>query len=235
MSTGAFAECRAEWGTNDVFDMSGNAKEWTATEPETGLYEIRGGGYSNIEGGRKCAYDFTVGDANFSFQNTGFRCCHYTAPTCATYTSTNVPLTISGAGTSNSTLSVATGGAIADVDVVSVTGTTTRFSHLRFRLTSPDGTQITLVPANQCASNDNWNFGFDDDAAQPGSTFCNNNPVGRSLIWQPTTTFGASAGALAAFDGESSSGTWTLEMTDSDGSSSNPTLTGWGLQICNYP
>jgi hypothetical protein len=41
------------------------------------LHEIRGGSYNNIEPGRTCGFDFTVGNEAFSFPNTGFRCCLY--------------------------------------------------------------------------------------------------------------------------------------------------------------
>jgi hypothetical protein len=58
--------------------MSGNVKEWTATERGSAdVHSIRGGSYNNVEGGRTCGFDFTVGDENFAFVNTGFRCCYY--------------------------------------------------------------------------------------------------------------------------------------------------------------
>ena len=73
-----FPMCYAEWGSSDVFDMSGNVKEWTNTQRgSTDVHSIRGGSYNNVEGGRSCQFDFTVGDENFAFVNTGFRCCFY--------------------------------------------------------------------------------------------------------------------------------------------------------------
>ena len=76
-TTGAFPMCRAEWGARDVFDLSGNVKEWTATAVAPGVYQQRGGAYTTIEAGRACDFDFTVAAQTFSFPNTGFRCCHY--------------------------------------------------------------------------------------------------------------------------------------------------------------
>ncbi len=52
-------------------------KEWTNTSPSAGVHAIRGGSYNNVELGRMCAFDFTVGSNTFRFPNTGFRCCFY--------------------------------------------------------------------------------------------------------------------------------------------------------------
>jgi len=72
-----FADCYTDWSANVVYDMSGNVKEWTNTAPAAGVHSIRGGSYNNIEYGRTCTFDWTVGDNSFSFPNTGFRCCKY--------------------------------------------------------------------------------------------------------------------------------------------------------------
>jgi len=73
-----FGSCRASWGgAGAIYDLSGNVKEWTNTSPTGGVHEIRGGAYNNVEPGRTCTFDFTVGDNAFAFPNTGFRCCFY--------------------------------------------------------------------------------------------------------------------------------------------------------------
>ncbi|MFK7991029.1 MAG: MopE-related protein [Sandaracinaceae bacterium] len=77
---GSFAMCFADWDTEGViYDLSGNVKEWTATESsaDPNVHQIRGGSYNNVEDGRACGFDFTLGDNLFSFTNTGFRCCQY--------------------------------------------------------------------------------------------------------------------------------------------------------------
>lgn len=78
-STGSstFPGCRTVWSGGSVYDLSGNVKEWTNTSRGSDLHELRGGGYSNIEAGRTCDFDYTVGDSEFAFPNTGFRCCFY--------------------------------------------------------------------------------------------------------------------------------------------------------------
>ncbi|UJR78902.1 vWA domain-containing protein [Sandaracinus amylolyticus] len=79
-ASSTFPMCYASWGaatTARIYDLSGNVKEWTYTEVSSGVHQIRGGAYSNVEGGRTCQFDFSVGGATFSFPNTGFRCCMY--------------------------------------------------------------------------------------------------------------------------------------------------------------
>ncbi len=73
-----FPACFAALPNGDVFDMSGNIKEWTSTERGSStVHEIRGGSYNNIESGRTCQFSFTAGNNQFQFPNTGFRCCLY--------------------------------------------------------------------------------------------------------------------------------------------------------------
>ncbi len=78
---GDFSSCYTHYAAgaaNRIYDLSGNVKEWTATERGSStVHAIRGGSYNNVEDGRSCAFDFTVGDENFAFVNTGFRCCRY--------------------------------------------------------------------------------------------------------------------------------------------------------------
>jgi hypothetical protein len=73
-ATGTSATCHAEHGANDVFDMSGNAKEWTLARTG-GQNPLRGGSANNSENGLTCKLNFTLADNTFFFPNVGFRCC----------------------------------------------------------------------------------------------------------------------------------------------------------------
>ncbi|HEX7479503.1 MAG TPA: MopE-related protein [Polyangiales bacterium] len=226
LATGAFANCRSTWGvandaSDDIYDMTGNVKEWTNTQQGNGLFELRGGSYNNIEPGRTCTFNFAVGDQAFQFANAGFRCCNYPAAvqTCASYTSTNVPQTLAGgaySGTVASTLSVAAAGTITDVNVVGVTGTSARFGEDQITLQSPTGTTQTLVAAAACGNttNANWSFSLDDQAAA-GAASCT-SPIGNAATVQPTNaSFGGQA--LSGFNGADGTGTWTLRVIDAVG------------------
>jgi len=75
-----FPACYADWTAGArIYDMSGNACEWTQTETAagSGIYYLRGGSYNNVEPGRACTFDFAVATSTFAFPNTGFRCCFY--------------------------------------------------------------------------------------------------------------------------------------------------------------
>jgi len=70
-------DCYSDYSDN-LYDMSGNAEEWTSSETSTGsgLWEIRGGSYNDQEGGLTCSYDFWAAEATgFRMENLGFRCC----------------------------------------------------------------------------------------------------------------------------------------------------------------
>ncbi|MDH5671786.1 MAG: MopE-related protein [Myxococcales bacterium] len=72
-----YSDCYSQWTDGNIHDMSGNLQEWTNTEAAAGQYEIRGGSYNDVEGGRACGFDFSVAPDTFKFPNTGFRCCYY--------------------------------------------------------------------------------------------------------------------------------------------------------------
>jgi hypothetical protein len=86
----AYPSCFSDWGVtpafqgSDLYDMSGNAEEWTQTRRIIGsgvsaeaLYEIRGGSYNDLGPGMSCDFDFwaAADDVDFFMENLGFRCC----------------------------------------------------------------------------------------------------------------------------------------------------------------
>ena len=136
--------------------------------------------------------------------------------------STNVPITIGTTAniTINSTLNIPSGGTISDVNIT-MNVSHTWINDLTATLISPSGTQVQLF-ARPCTSASilNVNATFDDSGS---SVVCGTNPgiSGTVVSLQP----------LSAFNGQSSTGTWTLRILDSfnqDGGS----LNSWSLNIC---
>ncbi len=75
LATGSMNACFAEWEAGgDAFDLSGNAKEWTA-ERSAGVNPLRGGSFNNTAIGTSCQFDFLTADDSFFLPNVGFRCC----------------------------------------------------------------------------------------------------------------------------------------------------------------
>jgi subtilisin-like proprotein convertase family protein len=134
----------------------------------------------------------------------------------------DIPKTISATGaptvTSTVVVPASLGAVITDLNVVGLDITHSYISDLTVRLTSPSGTTVDLI-TNICADEDNINVNLDDQAAT--ATFpC---PPLAGTIVQP-------ASALSAFNGQNSTGTWTLTVVDGydqDGGNIN----GWGLSI----
>ena len=146
---------------------------------------------------------------------------------CGNLASTNVPVAIAASGTPtvNSTLTIPSGGIISDVNV-NLNIPHTWVNDLTVTLTSPSGNSVELFTAKCDPQNGNINVlaTFDDS----GSTLiCNPgpNPAGISGIIAPDSP-------LSAFNGEDSTGTWTLTVADAfnlDGGS----ITAWSLDICS--
>lgn len=141
--------------------------------------------------------------------------------TCTVYPSTDVPMTIpvDSESTITSTLTISHSATITDVDVVSLKGQHTWVNDLTFTLSSPEGTGVVIME-NICGDDmANFDLSLDDNAA--GTWPC--PPVGGGT-YQPSNP-------LAAFNGQSSAGIWTLTVADGfaeDGGS----LDGWGLRVC---
>ena len=72
---GARPQCYANWSATDqIFDLSGNAKEWAlARLPNAN--PLRGGASNNETTGITCRLAFTLASDTFFFPNVGFRCC----------------------------------------------------------------------------------------------------------------------------------------------------------------
>ncbi len=139
---------------------------------------------------------------------------------CQVFASTDVPLAITSSGTPTilSEVTVAGMGEIADVDILNLRGEHTYMGDLEFILSSPAGTDITVM-ARSCGSQDDFDINFDDDAG----AYHPCPPTGGGT-WRPDNP-------LTPLLGEAANGTWQLtvnDLADRDGGA----LEGWGLRIC---
>lgn len=163
-----------------------------------------------------------VGSCNSDWATASFT----TAP-CFTYSSTDVPKSISGGNPSfiTSVLPITAGGTIIDLDVVNVVGTHTWVGDLLFTLISPSNTSRVLI-SNVCSSNDNFNFQVDDSSVLvAGGSNC---PINSGLTYSPTQ-------ALSTYQSSAVAGTWTLQVNDTEAGDGGQ-LSSWGLRVClaNY-
>ena len=81
LPAGSVASCASAAG---VFDMSGNAKEWTddlqGTAGSQNIYAVRGGSYESPEYGLTCQTRLSQAIATTALPSLGFRCCSDAAP-----------------------------------------------------------------------------------------------------------------------------------------------------------
>jgi subtilisin-like proprotein convertase family protein len=136
--------------------------------------------------------------------------------------SNDVPkiISASGAPTITSTLVVpaSLGVTITDVNVVGLDITHTFINDLSVSLRSPAGTTVVLFNGI-CNQEADFNLNLDQQAA---TTNFPCPPTGGGVV-RP-------ANSLAAFNGQSSTGTWTLTVADA-ADEDGGTLNGWGLSI----
>ncbi|MFN5417126.1 MAG: M43 family zinc metalloprotease, partial [Flavobacteriia bacterium] len=138
---------------------------------------------------------------------------------CNTFASSDVPKTIVDGATVTSTMNIASGVTITDVNVLNLVGTHTWINDMIVKLRSPSGTEITLF-SNVCNDQDNFNLNF-DDAAGSGVLPCPPTGGGTYIPSQ----------SLSAFNGQNSAGTWTLTVQDVATPDAGA-VTSWSLQIC---
>jgi len=141
---------------------------------------------------------------------------------CASSASANVPITISASGTPtiNSTLNIPSGGVISSVSIT-MNVTHTWINDITGILISPSGTQVQLF-AQPCTSDDIQNIvATFSDSGVP--VVCGTTP-GISGTVQPIQ-------ALSAFNGQTSTGNWTLRISDAYNQDGG-VLNSWSLNIC---
>ena len=153
----------------------------------------------------------------FSFQ-TGLEDC---SPAAVTQTDDT---TIEDLSIVTSTLNYPDSFTIGDVNV------TVNYSHtwigdVSLTIISPSGTRVSLINVLTCTDQTNFNLNFDDEAVNNIDCATVNTNYPSIETYKPVSP-------LSAFNGESSNGTWTLEISD-EGSNDVGMLNEWTLNLCD--
>lgn len=138
-------------------------------------------------------------------------------PTCTVYDAKDVPMAIPDQATISS-LVTGPSGTVDSVRVVGLQGSHTYVSDLRFTLTSPDGTSVTLID-QVCSQEDDFSLDLSDAASH--TIPC---PPTDGFLYLPEEP-------LSVLAGENAGGSWTLEVEDI-GYMDTGSLDAWGLEIC---
>ncbi|RMG77382.1 MAG: T9SS C-terminal target domain-containing protein [Bacteroidetes bacterium] len=141
---------------------------------------------------------------------------------CTTFQSSDVPknLPIQGTPTIPSELIVTQDGTITDVNIKGLKGEHDALADIAIYITSPSGTKVKLFDDLPCYVIP-FNFTLDDEAAF--DIAC--PPIG-GLAYRPQEP-------LSAFDGETTFGTWLLEVKITDPIGNGGFLSEWGVQFCS--
>ena len=136
------------------------------------------------------------------------------------YNSSDVPITIPSntPSTITSTLDISSiNECVDDINLINLDITHTWDNDLIIRLTSPQGTTITILD-QICNSEDDFDINFDDSGSAYGSIPC---PPTDGGFYQPLE-------ALSTFNDEDINGTWILSIEDIN-SWDGGTLNGMGI------
>jgi cysteine-rich repeat protein len=146
---------------------------------------------------------------------------------CSTYTSTDIPITItSGPSTVSSDITVPSGAGRVGSLEVALNIDHNRMEDLNVSLTAPGGNTVGLfnaVGSPTAGVQTTMNLVLDDTAATPIDYL--DNTVARMRA-QPTA-----AHRLEWFNGQSVTGTWTLNVNDTLANNSG-TIQGWSIRVC---
>ncbi len=139
---------------------------------------------------------------------------------CSSITSSDGPISIASVpNVITSTIVIADDFEIVDLNVMDIIGTHTFISDLEFRLIGPNGTTANLL-IQACGNEDNFNVSFDDESDNT-IIVC---PFNDGTVYRPVSP-------LSVFDGMSSLGSWTLEITD-DFNIDGGRFDSWRLEMC---
>lgn len=151
-------------------------------------------------------------------------------PACTTYNSTQNNIAIPTSGATNhvitSTINVADDVSITDVNVT-INVQHTWAGDVELKLTSPNGTEVILLPNSKCDDGtDDIAVTYDDQAA--GALTCSTSAPAVGGTVQPENP-------LSPFNGESSNGNWVLTVTDGYPSADGGTFQNYSIEICGTP
>jgi subtilisin-like proprotein convertase family protein len=142
---------------------------------------------------------------------------------CLTLDANDLPLNISSSGTptAESKITVISGGPLSDVNIKNITGYHDNFRDLEVHLVGPSATDV-LLWKNRCGSSSySFNLGFDDVA--PSTFTC--PPANNGAAKKPVSP-------LAAFNGQNSTGVWTLLVKDNYDANGGQ-ITAFQLELCS--
>ena len=139
--------------------------------------------------------------------------------TCITLTN-NTPTPILSTFTTVSTIDINDDVSISDINV-SVDILHPYIGDVVLELVSPSGTSVALI-SSQCGANPDMVATFDDDGSPTISCAATSPSISGTL--KP-------AQPLSAFNGESSAGTWTLNITDT-GIGDDGAVNSWSIEYC---
>ncbi|MFZ2487173.1 MAG: M4 family metallopeptidase [Anaerolineae bacterium] len=139
---------------------------------------------------------------------------------CTTYASSDLPKSITDLASATSTVAVAAGGTVSDVNLTIGNLTHTYDADLDIYLRHPDGTEILLSDDNGGSGDNYVNTVFDDEA----STAITAGAAPFTGSYRPEAV-------LSGFDGKAASGTWTLRVYD-DANTDTGQLTAWSVTVC---
>ncbi|MEO6038340.1 MAG: cadherin-like domain-containing protein, partial [Saprospiraceae bacterium] len=142
---------------------------------------------------------------------------------CQTFSANDLPKNISANSTPTveSVITINAGGSFNSMNIKQIKGNHQFFKELEFHLLSPAGTDVLLMDGKCGNYSGNFNFGINDDA--PGNFPC--PPPNNGAAFKATNS-------LAPFDGQNTTGAWTLRVKDNVIGSSGQ-LSGYQLEFCS--
>jgi len=148
---------------------------------------------------------------------------HTEVQSCAEFAATDLPQLIPSTGlpTITSVINIPNGGSINDLNITNLVGNHDIVKHLDVQLISPSGTSALLFEDFPC-NNNVINIKMDDDAAGPIP--CPMNTGGFYKIEDME--------GLAKFNGENSTGDWTLRMEVINTFGEGGSFDAWSFEIC---